>query len=737
LSHKKLFAFAEILKIDDGHKYGLRLDFEKAVSSENQTVFHTFVEDSRSFDGSKMKVEVIFEKQNKVFELKVRIPDSDNSYNELSDQNELSAEACMDEFKLSMDELDTNLSNLEAQQSQYFECVDRVLDGVVDLNSLLHEYTNVDPALMELIRLDEFTLQSPIFGEIYNPKKVYPFDLNGSFKQSPIAHMLLVIIGFENKLNSIAQGLGIGRLHVAKLIEKDRNTDERHSNLVERVKKIRLKFIRSVFLKLKEVIESLSDDEKDEFNKILNLFSILPAEFMNGSKKFFTEFDILALPNQAYSIDIFKLLVEYKKFLKNNSELTDKLKAKVEKVREEFKSSDIDQKSAKFIDLIASRIRLFEHSPAQNPWSPACMPSVLSSRILSSPFSFLLQENIDISKVMEAVNNFIAEGVAISRKYDFPKENKYGHPHFLPRFKPKELVEFVVSLFPENNFFKPIYENVIQKGNFSDRPPKFGVSNFYSSQNKYLYLMLYKPLRVGKFLLANSFAQSFAMVAHEIMHLIENNVGEFSKCAYPMNEYLSVMAQYAILNEIKKKIEESDTLKPEFKEIAIQEINERIEKREIYEYYNFFGVIGCFEVLVYEKIKAHLKKNNNNIDYDKIKSEMLQSYNQTIGEFLLKTEKISKPNTIEQAMDNLSAFIENIAFNHFYTWSYVIGGFDSKIDIEQISMEYLFSKLESLVKNTFELCHLEDLSDISDHLPPRKPLYERIIHEIPLQGLQI
>lgn len=658
------------------------------------------IKDSTINGNNTTKVLFIFQKTNLGFDYRLNIPGL--AKDETLPVEELSEADLLLEFERISSQIERDLHSLENLQANLAQEIEVLLDGVSDVNSLMFKTKKPNINLFESLRSKSQKLNSSIFGDVTTASMDFPWDENDEFEQSLICEIFQIMRCFYDKYNLAIYAMEIAELHITKLIAKDIEAKKNYENLVEKHKAFIFEFQRSFFSKLRNKIESFDSSIKSKIYIEIKQFTKTPAKqiskYENDYQKVFKQIDLAKLPDQTYSIGIYNIFVEFQKYIVNGDDDREIiLKSSIASLQESLKNAEAQDIGPVLINLIRLRQQLNRQYPANNHWSKEFIPEVIFEMFFKgTPFEFMFDDKIDFNKINFFASDIIKNATILTKKYPVFDDQIYGNNYLLPRFDPKEVLDIIIKMLPRDNAVAQKILESIENGNYTLAQPKFGIGNFNFHTSGFSYLPLRKSVKFGNIEFKTSRIQSWAMTIHEIFHYANAIMRELTESVYSLNEFFSVLAQFAVFAELKQFIQNSDQYPPEFKELAILEIDERLHKREMYEDYSLNAILTCFELMIHDL----LDKTEEYSSYEDLEPKMLEIYNQTIGEFLFKTQNVRKPVKWLDAAKVLEDKIWNIAFSDRYIATYMLSAYHGQ-KVKNISVGITFSALNSLFRGLF------------------------------------
>jgi len=189
-------------------------------------------------------------------------------------------------------------------------------------------------------------------------------------------------------------------------------------------------------------------------------------------------------------------------------------------------------------------------------------------------------------------------------------------------------------------------------------------------------LILYPPIFIGGLQIRRSFSSGLAMIAHEAGHQVDNSFARLTNLISFQYESISILYQFIVIQEWKKKIIEDTTMTDLAKKLAITELNRRTQTREIFENLQF-GIIGIFEAMVISIVK------DNSFSLEQRNSLILDAYNNSIGDFNKQIHDQKLSETIEEVAEKLLKYIPYLSQLSPYSLNYTVGA----IQAEQLLRE--------------------------------------------------
>lgn|GEM_PF-4672215 len=292
--------------------------------------------------------------------------------------------------------------------------------------------------------------------------------------------------------------------------------------------------------------------------------------------------------------------------------------------------------------------------------------SIYSASLLPLIFENISQaSSIEKNDNQQEVDAFIQEAANIAVAHQILENGVGEHVHLIPQMSNMQIIAFLNQQLPENFQIKIPEDKSYADWVYSSKK--------YMRISQYLLLLHYPTINLAGFKLPRMFINTQVMTLHEKFHEIDDKMGFARESQY--DEYYTVMSQFVILNTLANSLREKTD---ELSKLAVKEIESRLEKREIFEFYYTFGIIGLCELLWGNYIKEFTDKQIV-VEYsDEVEQKLLEIFNSTVGKFYFQIFKKEYPNSLDDALLMIDDYILYLAQGQHYILKYVVGAHAGK-----------------------------------------------------------
>jgi len=666
LSTKKEFIFFKFDKLNDQHDndFTVKLDFTETTIptvKNGETIFELIAPYSRAGEGQKVKVIFCF-KDAKLST--IEIPMINNAASEIELEN---IPEILTEFATTLIASTELLNKVQTKASAFI--------------------TNLAYQLTESQNLYNI---STSYGEGFAPTSLD--------QQEPVLQMFLIEVlselnHFERELKDSIKELLIQFYFYKDLIEATK--DDTDNSIFSNYMKIRDSATRlenEIKDQVFDFINKLFVGDNENLNNFINLlesFLDKPISFINESTNtqfLFKNIDLTSVSSKNNIISSISNLQSLLAYFKREDKISfSPVRVEVYRLQLELFSTDSSSLIKTWSKLIKARNiykqpKITDFIKIKNADEVVFIRNYDVQKRVKTP-----EDEVTLYELNQYAIKFIAEAVKIANEADISKKSIYIKEYFLPQYTPVELVKLCAELLKDSdNLPEQVDREIFVGGGYNTEYPEHGAKLCFSLY-KYIHLILYPPIYIGGLQIRRSFSNGLAMIAHEAGHQVGNSFARVTNLISFQYESISILYQFIVIQEWKKKIIKDTTMTDLAKKLAITELNRRTQTREIFENLES-GIIGIFEAMVISIVK------DNHIGSGQRNNLILEAYNNSIGEFNKQIHGQKLSETIEEVAEQLLKYIPYLSQPSLYSLNYTVGA----IQAEQLLRENPDSNISSL-----------------------------------------